>query len=993
MEVPDFNSTKNCSLTYNYTQGSIGSSYVASNVSIIDENNLRLDDQLEDVDEVFEEAEDDTGDNVNPLEAEENEIVNDVVEKEEIVIMVDAALLNRHKTMVELMEWTVADDIARVDVEALDKSFLVKKIEKAQELQEKIRETGRYILEYDPEQYLQRYQKAVTDLRKVLSEFVIKAEARVTILNREASREVERPRNITERAQAAARNIKANSVFQYSTTAVAEMKELTESLKALKFSSATDQQAFRREEQSEKLLTKRIEAAKADANRLRADAVDSGMAEQAATLEETMRELNRQHKESTNLLHTQRRERNLLSTSGGSGSKVTVDISPPIFSGGDGGTLDYFKFSKELKEYEQVKSPSNEELLRIILTKCLRGEPKLACEHMTSKLQVMTYLSETYGDARLLINKVCSDIKKMGACSSDETKMRSWLLAVKNKLDYARALSEDHGVEQRLYFSRIANEVQDRLPPKAIDDFLVYLEGIDEGKELQPAKFYIELRKYLDKLVARCNYRLRLGVQINEVEYLGEKQQQPTDNSRRQPSNRQAPKRNYAVNSHEQEEARNYAISTKKEECRLCNEQHSYLYYCPVFQQAGFEERFDLARKAGNCFRCLISATTVEYEDRRAWFDQHKRGCETEWSCQIGKCGMRERSRQMSFLLCGWHAKKNEELEAKFVASLNKSEMKNKSVKFLFNVPMHMNWNLATGAAKPVQGWDMLPDVSEPSIFMLCKVMIDGLEFITFFDSGCMTASISQRAADLLDTQCITEGPTKISVASGKEHTIPGGEERFSIPLADGKTRCTVTAICMPEVTTSFPIWETTQATHDLERSYRLHYPAGPQLPVVPKSIGGCAIDIMLGIRYLRWFPQLIFMSDCGLSVYSSPFLCPEGENGVLAGPHRSWRHMVDATHSVVRIYSFCPSPVDRVEHHPQVEELEDAVDVHGDVIDQGGLRGEHDKDLFCKGQHCNIHVGRDWPPPLDPSRLTSPATPTTPPSPRTGSTGLLRGR
>ena len=99
----------------------------------------------------------------------------------------------------------------------------------------------------------------------------------------------------------------------------------------------------------------------------------------------------------------------------------------------------------------------------------------------------------------------------------------------------------------------------------------------------------------------------------------------------------------------------------------------------------------------------------------------------------------------MSFLLCLWHARKNVETEARFIRSLDKNEMRGNSVKFLFNVPMLMNWTYTTGPASPIPGWSVLPDVSEPSIFMMSYILIDNVKFLTFFDSGCMTASVSQR--------------------------------------------------------------------------------------------------------------------------------------------------------------------------------------------------------------------------------------------------------
>ena len=918
----------------------------------------------EEQEDVFEEAEDElrvieeTVETANPFSDDESDDMTGVE---------DEAALRRSRAIIEVLAWTVSDDLTALDVEKTEKTFLLKRLDQAEDIKAKMRDAAMEILQHDPEGFHARDREMVEDIRKELTEFTVKAQARMVIMNTEARADINVPRNMTEKAQAASREIKAQSVASFHTSAVEEMTAITNLLKGLKFSSAEDQAAFRREEQTEKALTKRMEVARADAQRLRNDAVDAGMAQAAEKLETGLREMNIQCKDTTDLLLVQRRERNLLSV-GSAGSVMRgADISPPVFSGKANDQLDYYKFTKELEEYEKVKMPSTEELVRILLTKCLQGEARMACEHMSTREEIFAHLKKTYGDVRIMINQVMGKVKALGSCSGSETQMRSWMMAVKNQLNYAKTLAVKHGgsLEHELYHSKIALEVQNKLPPKHLEDFLIILEAADQIKELTPEAVFNHLLDYLTKIEGRLSYRLKLNTRLNEVEIIGERQVPAAEVERRRQNNggnrqTQQPRRTYAVNPGSGGGA-DVFISTKLENCKLCNDRHTYLFYCPVFQQASFEERYDLARKAGNCFRCLITTTTVDFTDRRAWFEQHKQACETEWFCPQGKCGTREKSRQMSFLLCSWHAKKNIEVEAKFIQSLNKSEMKQGAVKFLFNAPIFMNWSYGVGAAKPIQGWKVLPDVSEPSIFMLAYVQIDEQKLLVFFDSGCGTASISQRVKELLNTEKMSDGPSVISVAGGKTIPIPGGEERFSMPLADGKTRCTITALCMPEITSPFPTWNTETAVSDIVKSYRGHYPEGPELPTVPPTIGGCAVDIMLGVQYLRWFPQIVYMADCGLSIYQSPFLAPGGHCGVLAGPHRSWRMMNDSAHSIMRIYAHVPTAEDLVQHVPEVEEVLDDVDVHGDVIGPDGIEHLEEESDICAGDHCKVHTGQDW--------------------------------
>ena len=859
VETPNFNSTLNsnrtCSLLYNHTVGSLGSGQTGSHRSNHTEPNV-TDVEEEELEEVFDDAVEQEAE-VHPQDVDlpldqgdtEEESPNDsgntvVVQQMAAANMTDKEEeIARNRAIIELVDWTIGDDISTVEIDIVGRPFLERRMEQAEELKVKLREAGQYLWIHDREGYNVDYKQQHTELRGTLSNFVTLAQRRMAAMDAEASAEVVAPRNLTERAQAAVRDIKATSVANYYQAAIDEMTGLVNGLKLLKFSSADAQSDFKKEEQKQKALAKQIESAKTDAERLRVDAVDAGMAREAGELETGLRDLKAQAKEITGLLLTQRRERNLPSTSGPGSGQRSADIVAPSFTGDSKDGIDFFKFSKDLMEYEDVMMPTKSELVRILLTKCLKGEALLGCSHMTTREQIMGHLKKTYGNVKVMINQILADVRKLGKCTGDEMKIRSWLLAVQGKLEYAKTLATIHNLEHELYHSRIAIEVQERLPGRALDDFLVHLETVDGGADLPPHRVFEELMKRLQLLINRYNYRMTLGTRLDEVEYLGERPAPQAEVARRQQQqqpqgNRQQQRRNYAVDTRDNGPGTSsgfgtYAVAAKKENCNLCPEKHTYLYYCPVFQKANFEERYDLARKAGNCFRCLVVATCVDFTDRRAWFEKHKQECDTEWACMQGKCANKSKSSQMSFLLCLWHARKNIETEARFLRSLDKSELKG-NVRFMFNAPFMMNWTLATGAAKPVTGWTVLPDVSEPSIFMLTYVLIDGMKFLTFFDSGCSTASISSRVKELLETEERGRGPSEISVAGGGSVKIPGGEERFSIPLADGKTRCTVTALEMPQITSPFPVWETNEAYMELEKSYRTHYPDGPPLPTPP---------------------------------------------------------------------------------------------------------------------------------------------------------------
>jgi hypothetical protein len=152
-------------------------------------------------------------------------------------------------------------------------------------------------------------------------------------------------------------------------------------------------------------------------------------------------------------------------------------------------------------------------------------------------------------------------------------------------------------------------------------------------------------------------------------------------------------------------------------------------------------------------------------------------------------------------------------------------------------------------------------------------------------------------------------------------------------------------------------VWDTSQAVEEVTAKYRECYPNGEELPAVPKLIGGCPVDIMLGAKYTRWFPQVKFMADCGLSIHQSQLMAPNNETGVLIGPHRSWKEM-QSNHMVMRVYSAVP--INRPEHEPEDPRVEEVVDVHGDAFDAQGLKDEDKINVNCEGEHCPKHSEDD---------------------------------
>ena len=190
--------------------------------------------------------------------------------------------------------------------------------------------------------------------------------------------------------------------------------------------------------------------------------------------------------------------------------------------------------------------------------------------------------------------------------------------------------------------------------------------------------------------------------------------------------------------------------------------------------------------------------------------------------------------------------------------------------------------------------FEVLKDVYEPSIFMLQMVVVNECPLLLFYDSGCLGSAVSDRAAILLNSNCVRPGPTTMNVAGGKTIQLEGGDEQFLLDLVIPNTKATITGLRMPHVTTPFPCWNISKAWDTINLEYKSVLPAGDPLPPAPDQIGGVEVEIMIGIRYQKYFPDLICTLPCGLGIFKSRIKAPRGELTILGGPHRAWRTATD---------------------------------------------------------------------------------------------------
>ena len=94
-----------------------------------------------------------------------------------------------------------------------------------------------------------------------------------------------------------------------------------------------------------------------------------------------------------------------------------------------------------------------------------------------------------------------------------------------------------------------------------------------------------------------------------------------------------------------------------------------------------------------------------------------------------------------------------------------------------------------------------------------------------------------------------------------------------------------LTGICIKSITSTFPTYPLTEVMTEIQNSFNSSGHSKVTLPQPSSSVGG-EIHLMVGIKYLRYHPRLIYQLPSGLGIYESVFTSVDGGRGVIGGPH-----------------------------------------------------------------------------------------------------------
>ena len=171
------------------------------------------------------------------------------------------------------------------------------------------------------------------------------------------------------------------------------------------------------------------------------------------------------------------------------------------------------------------------------------------------------------------------------------------------------------------------------------------------------------------------------------------------------------------------------------------------------------------------------------------------------------------------------------------------------------------------------------------AIFQLQTIKINNNRYSIFFDGGCDDFVPRYSTIRSLTSNATKEhaGPVAIGGVGGVTSVSQHEIYKINLPLYDG-SQATMSGVYCDNITSKFPLYPIEgKVLNDINKAYK----GGDarSLPKIPKSVGGKK-DFMIGIKYLRYYPKMIFQLPSGLTICESVFENADGDRGEIGGPH-----------------------------------------------------------------------------------------------------------
>ena len=330
-----------------------------------------------------------------------------------------------------------------------------------------------------------------------------------------------------------------------------------------------------------------------------------------------------------------------------------------------------------------------------------------------------------------------------------------------------------------------------------------------------------------------------------------------------------------------------YNADAKDMKCSFCGEKGHVVstgprgkkliqyFSCRRFVEMSPAQRFNELKRKKLCFQCLYPGAPKDD-------DYHKEGrCSKFFSCKHTEHDQYPTKKHL--LVCDEHKEENEEMLKMYIEKCIEKRKNLPAFSKTISLSFHTTYQVDV---KPRPGNDE-DVIYDKAIYQLQTIKLNGKRFNIFYDNGCGDFIVRQSAVKKLQTHVIKEfdGTINIGGVGGIVKQSPHGIYTVKIPINDDQN-ATMTGVCLERITQKFPDYPLRQVEEDIHNAFKKQNGDASELPRLPKSVGG-EMDMMIGIKYLRYHPTPVFQMPSGLTIFKSKFENADGGFGVIGGPHQ----------------------------------------------------------------------------------------------------------
>ena len=500
--------------------------------------------------------------------------------------------------------------------------------------------------------------------------------------------------------------------------------------------------------------------------------------------------------------------------------------------------------------------------------------------------EIWVNLKKAFGDSRVMLHKKLGELETLGSLGKmyNAEKIKNALNKLVNVIHDLMKIAEVHHIEDTLYNNdsifTIYRIMGDARVTRFIELEKTYEQSLS-GKDLW------------ERLVAYLEKDIKIQLEKSMIYRTFEKSSSPGARSSKDNSSKDS-ESHYSDNANNKRDDKNEQITlserkSKKDQktCFLCNKDDHVAtkgpygkkliqyFSCETFVKMSPAQRFAELKRKGLCYQCLFPGAKVDT-------GKHVEGkCQSTYKCKNESHDTHTIKKHV--LVCEEH--KNEETNKSLL-----EEYRTRCITRSCNTDLPNFAKEIQLSFHCVYTSNPLPspnNFDHDTIYMFQRIKVKDQTFLLFFDNGCSEIVMTHDAVKRLGANArqVYDGTVSLGGVGGVGVESPYGAYEISLPLASGQNAI-MSGLVIERLTDEFPTYTlNTDVQKDIVTEFVKCKGDVNDLPKLIKNIGG-QVDIMIGVKYLRYYPKEVFMLLSGLTLYCSPFASVDRSRGVVAGPH-----------------------------------------------------------------------------------------------------------